>query len=623
MHLFSESPPALVREGSAASVDHRVADEQVRTLYGHGVIVLFANIVNAMIVSIALWNTESHSLLVGWTGVMAIMVVLRWQIRRAYLRAPRTHEELGRWARAATAGSFVAGVIWGVGGALFINTSSPTSQLVVPFILGGMIASAAGTLSCYLPAFYAFLFPAMLPLVVKLAMVGDRSHYAMSITALLYLVLLRRVAQGVNRSIVESLRLRFENLGLIAELDAARKGLLDTNADLEERVRARTLQIESYAEERSRLIRATASQQRLESLGRLAGGVAHDFNNALSVVLGGTEALRTCDDAIEKGQILDDMEQSARNASGTARRLLTFSRGNPTSEGTSNPRRVIERFAKGLSRMLPENIELVTECSGDDLIPFPEGLLEQALLNLVSNARDAMTESGVLTLRSRTVREEVVIEVADTGTGMDESTRARIFEPFFTTKGEKAVGLGLATVWGSVVAAGGTVDADSVLGQGTTFRMTFARRAPAPAKDEAVAEKVEAPSNVTTSVPPTRVLLLEDEAGVRHVLERTLAKAGHVVSSHEIAATARTALEKEAFDLLLTDSVVPGGGVGDLIQRFVATYPDAPVVICSGYVKEQLLLDGIEADAYRFIEKPFRAREVVAAIDEALRAAKR
>ncbi|MFO0735341.1 MAG: ATP-binding protein [Labilithrix sp.] len=617
MHLFSESPEAAATEASPGrdSIDERVADEQVRALYGHGVVVLLANVVNATIVSIALWNTEPHSLLLGWTGAIAFMVALRWQVRRAYLRATRASEELPRWTRAALTGTFVAGVLWGGGGVLFVTPSSPTSQLVMAFVLGGMVASAAGTLACYLPAFYAFLFPAMLPLIVKLAMAGDGAHYAMSAMAMLYAVLIARVAQGVNGSIVESLRLRFENLGLIEELDTARKNLLGANADLEERVRERTLQIESYAEERDRLIRATASQQRLESLGRLAGGVAHDFNNALSVVLGGTEALRTCDDAEEQRQILDDIEQSARNASSTARQLLTFSRGNPTAEGTSNPRQVLERFAVGLRRMLPENITFSTECTGDDLIALPEGLLEQTLLNLVSNARDAMGGGGALTLRSRTVGEEVVIEVIDSGIGMDEATRARIFEPFFTTKGEKAVGLGLATVWGTVIAAGGTIDVDSAPDKGASFRIAFPRRAPPPA---AVADP--AAVSRASAQRPARVLLLEDEAGVRRVLERTLAKAGHEVSSHEVAATARRALETEEFDCLLTDSVVPGGGVGDLIQRFVATHPGAPVLVCSGYVREQLIVEGIEADAYRFIEKPFRSQDVLAAIDEALRA---
>ena len=590
-----------------ASVAGRVADEQVRALYGHGVTVLFANVVNATIVAIALWSTCDHALLVAWTGAIAIMVALRWQIRRAYLRAPRTPEELPRWARAAILGTLVAGVLWGTGGFLFVTASSPTSQLVMAFVLGGMVASAAGTLACYLPAFYAFAFPALLPLVVRLAMMEGGAHYAMSVMAMLYAVLLSRVAQGVNRSIVESLRLRFENLGLIERLDAA-------NADLEVRVRERTEKIESYAEERDRLIRATASQQRLESLGRLAGGVAHDFNNALSVVIGGAEALRTCNDAVERSQILDDIEQSAQNASGTARQLLTFSRGNPAAGGTSNPRHVIERFAKGLRRMLPENITFSTDCTDDVFIAFPEGLLEQALVNLVSNARDAMSEGGAITLRSRAVGDDVVIEVIDTGAGMDEAIHGQIFEPFFTTKGEKAVGLGLATVWGTVVTAGGTIDVASAPDKGSTFRMTFARRAapPAGAATDAV--------RPATSERPTRVLLLEDEAGVRRVLERTLAKAGHHVSSHEVAATARSALETEAFDCLLTDSVVPGGGVGDLIQRFIAANPRAPVLVCSGHVREQLIVEGIVAASYRFIEKPFRPQEVITAIAEELQA---
>jgi len=583
--------------GAPITVEARVASEQVRTLYRQGVFVLLANVVNAVIVSCALWGAVAHEWLVVWTGAMSLMALVRWRVRGAYLAAPRAPAETATWARRAAMGSFTAGLLWGVAGALFPIEGSMAAQLVVVFVLGGMGASAAGTVSCYLPAFYAYFLPSVLPLVVKLAWLGDRSHLWLSAMAALFVVLMSGVARNISKAIVASFRLRFENQDLVHELAGAKHDLLQVNAELERRVAERTVQIARQADDRARLERDLQAARRLESIGRLAGGVAHEFNNALSVVIAGIESLRDPRLLAEQPQVLADMEASARTATESASRLIAFSRGRPDQRGQCQPHHVLERFASGVRRMLPESLVVEVQAKESGFIDLPPSHLEQVLLNLVLNARDAMPRGGIIQLRSRTEGELVVVEIADQGEGMDDATRQRAFDPYFTTKGEGSSGLGLAAVWGLVTGVGGTIDIDSHPGTGTLFRLTF------PRTEEVAPRKATATPSPTTR--PRRILVLEDEGGVRRVIERLLRGDGYQVSSHAMADTAREALLTESFDCLITDSIVPGGGVSELVKEFVKSNVSAPVVVCSGYVGEQVLLDGINSDSYSFIAKPF------------------
>jgi signal transduction histidine kinase len=281
-----------VDNGAPVQVEARVATEQVRQLYRQGVFVLLANVFNAVIVTGALWHAVGHGLLLGWTAAMSIMAVIRWRLRHAYMAVPRVPSETGTWARRAVAGSCAAGVLWGMAGGLFPTEGSLVAQLVVVFVLGGMGASAAGTISCYLPAFYGYFLPSILPLVVKLAWLGDRAHLSLSAMAALFVVLMSGVARNISRALVASFRLRFENQDLVNDLARAKRDLLEVNADLERRVAERTVQIARQADDRARLERDLQGARRLEAIGRLAGGVAHEFNNALSVVIAGIESLR-------------------------------------------------------------------------------------------------------------------------------------------------------------------------------------------------------------------------------------------------------------------------------------------------------------------------------------------
>jgi len=267
----------------------------------------------------------------------------------------------------------------------------------------------------------------------------------------------------------------------------------------------------------------------------------------------------------------------------------------------------------------------------------------------VINARDAMPDGGTVILRCAAVGDELAIEVIDQGVGMDDAIRSKIFDPFFTTKGEAGTGLGLAMVYGTITNGGGRIEVDSAPGAGSTFRLLFPRRpasvaapAPAPASGSASAAPhaelalpaapvvLAAGSGAALPIAPhptlslaaapvgRRVLLLEDEPTLRHLMERMLARGGYVVSSHELATSARATVAADRFDLLVTDSLVPGGGVGPLIRAFRVANPGAPVVVCSGYITDQAVIEGIDRDEYSFLAKPFTPRVLLAALDREL-----
>lgn len=359
-------------------------------------------------------------------------------------------------------------------------------------------------------------------------------------------------------------------------------------------------QREALARERERMADAAAASQRLESLGRLAGGMAHDFNNALSVILAGIEDLQT--DPIDRDQILADIATSARSAADTSRRLLTFASTQPTN-GACSPVAQIEGFVPGVRRVLPPNVPLVLDLEAVGRVPLDAGELDQVLLNLVLNARDAMPQGGTITVRCRRRPPLVTIEVVDTGVGMTKEVQDRIFEPFFTTKGPSGTGLGLATVWGTLTRVGGHVDVDSTLGQGTTFRLSLPELPDGPT-DLQVARPL------LTPVEGRGVLVVEDDPAMRRALERSLRAGGYDVVSEETIPEARRHVAGP-FDALVTDAHVPGGDVPALIEAFRRAHPGRPVVVCSGAPTDQLRAEGFHQPDLTFLPKPFSTSDLL------------
>jgi len=375
--------------------------------------------------------------------------------------------------------------------------------------------------------------------------------------------------------------------------------------------------------------------QKMESLGQLAGGIAHDFNNVLSASLMHLAMLQE-DESLgpEVRNSIAELEEHTQKAVGLTRQLLLFSRRTEAQGTPINLNVVVNGLLKMLKRFLRENVRLDYEAAPSlpSIIGDP-GMIEQVLLNLAVNARDAMPEGGVLSIRTYVADSGpsserrsppssapawVVLSVSDTGCGIEGNALAQIFDPFFTTKTEgKGTGLGLATVRGIVNQHRGRIEVESRPGEGTTFRVFFPTGTPdriGPAEESAG----PSPGNRLEAGTET-VLLVEDESGVRKMTAALLRGRGYQVFEAE---TGMEALgiwreRRKQIDLLLTDLIMPDAVSGlDLARRLQDEQPGLKVLLTSGYSAD-VMLDGV-ASNFRFLPKPYSQRSLTEAVRQCL-----
>jgi PAS domain S-box-containing protein len=386
-------------------------------------------------------------------------------------------------------------------------------------------------------------------------------------------------------------------------------GLIAISRDITDRKRTEALLLQS---------------QKLDSLGRLAGGVAHDFNNLLTVILCSAEAQRAALDAglpVEREDV-EQVQAAGERARDLTRHLLAFARKQVNEPATVDLGAMVSRSEALLRRMLREDVRLATR-SGPD--PWPvrcdPAQIEQVLFNLVVNARDAMPHGGVLEVSTENVSvpagtpdlpqgDWVRLRVADSGTGMSPEVQEHLFEPFFTTKeSSRGTGLGLATVYGIVRQAGGHVRVRSVAGQGTTFDVLLPRAGP-----EAVAER--AGPSTRPVVGTETVLLVEDDAGVREVAARALRAAGYEVveaaGAEEATTAVRAALRPPG--ILVTDVIMPGSTGRELADRLRAERPGLPVLFLSGHSHDLIGPHGVLEPGVAFLAKPFTTSALLAKV---------
>jgi len=382
---------------------------------------------------------------------------------------------------------------------------------------------------------------------------------------------------------------------------------------------ARALADAAVRRERVQLQRQLAQAQKLEAIGRLAGGVAHDFNNVLTAILGSAELLLLDTppgaNAREEVEIIRD---AAVRAQELIRQLLAFSARQVLQPAVVDLNDLIKNLGRMLRRLIGEDLVLATELA-DDLgaVRVDPGQVEQVLVNLAVNARDAMPDGGRLTIRTENVPSEsqVLIEVADTGIGMDAATLARVFEPFFTTKERgKGTGLGLASVYGIVRQSGGHIAVRSTPGAGTTFRIHL------PRVDEPVDVSRAAPL-VTAPVAGTETILVaEDEQIVRVLVRKVLEQAGYMVLLAGGGAEALRLAERHPgpIQLLVTDVVMPGMNGRELARRLVERRPMTKVLYLSGYADDAVERHGVLDPGTAFMQKPFSPSALATRVREVL-----
>lgn len=371
--------------------------------------------------------------------------------------------------------------------------------------------------------------------------------------------------------------------------------------------------------------------QKMEAVGQLAGGVAHDFNNLLTAILGFSSFVAdTFEGDDPRRADMQEVIKAAARATKLTTQLLAFSRQQILQPTTVDLNALVSGIRPMLGRLVGEHLD-VAEILADDLglVRADAGQLEQVLVNLVINARDAMPSGGRLAIETMNADLDdtfmqgaaiqpgpyVMVSVTDTGTGMTEETRQRLFEPFFTTKEQgRGTGLGLSTVYGIVKQSGGYISVYSEIGKGATFRVYLPR--------------VDADEQITPVAAPERgsssgtenVLLVEDDAAVRFLSRRILEKSGYMVHEAGNPTEAEALFERMAgeFDLLLTDIVMPGSNGFQLYQRLALRAPELKVLYMSGYTRDAIVSHGRIDPGIEFLQKPFtfsalsqRVREVL------------
>ncbi|MEO7361581.1 MAG: PAS domain-containing protein, partial [Gemmatimonadaceae bacterium] len=381
--------------------------------------------------------------------------------------------------------------------------------------------------------------------------------------------------------------------------------------------------------ERRNLEEQYQQAQKMEAIGRLAGGIAHDFNNLLTAILGYCELLMA---ALPAGDVhrtdLQEIQKAGTRASGLTQQLLAFSRREIIAPTLLNLNTVVLEMESMLQRLIGEDVSVELHMHGNlSLVKADRGQVEQIVMNLAVNARDAMPKGGRLSIETANIELDelyqkshfdakpgsyVALIVSDSGTGMTSEVRARLFEPFFTTKEVgRGTGLGLATVHGIVKQTGGTVNVYSEVGKGTSIKVYF----PMVTGTATVAEPVTASPPHSSS---EAVLVVEDEAGLRELIPRLLRRQGYTVHVAENADAAQQLFNTYQIDVLLTDVVMPGASGPELTARLQTQRPGLKVLYMSGYTEDAIVHHGVLDPDIAFLHKPFTSDSLSRKLREVL-----
>ena len=380
--------------------------------------------------------------------------------------------------------------------------------------------------------------------------------------------------------------------------------------------------------ERRQLEMRLRESQKMEAIGRLAGGVAHDFNNLLTAILGYADlALGDASASRTVREEIEEIRKAAQRAAQLTKQLLAFGRRQIRRPTRVDVDAVVRDTDRLLTQLVGEHIQLTVHAGARGaLVHMDPSELDQILVNLAVNARDAMTQGGTVTIETsrshlatdRGQGEFVLLTVSDTGAGIDEETMPHIFEPFFTTKGESGNGLGLSTVYGIVEQNGGRIEVDSTVGVGTRFAVYL------PIAPDSLAARLTPALPMSAVVQAATVLLVEDENAVRILAHRILERAGYRVLDARHGADALLLWQQHGgqIDVVVTDLVMPEMGGRVLADTLHAANPALPIVFMSGYSDDEMTRRGFADTQVAFLAKPFSADSLVGAVRAALLAAR-
>ena len=379
------------------------------------------------------------------------------------------------------------------------------------------------------------------------------------------------------------------------------------------------------AEAARREAEAVANQaQKMEAVGQLAAAIAHDFNNALLVIKGWNEMRGKTDSDDRQREATEAIEQATEHSARLGRQLLTFSRKDIRTPRVLRLNQLVTGMAESLRHLIGPHIELTLDTQANALVYADESQLQQLLFNLVINARDAVADSGNIRISVHHVPARefgdfepgvdqcVALVVEDDGPGIDDAIQTRVFDPFFTSKSAgKGTGLGLTTVANIVQQSGGHIDLQSQPGK-TRFSIIL------PATEADSADIPDDPQVLGTGQLGFRVLVLEDDPQARNMIVSALTLNGNEVLECDSgeAAVSLLSSDQKRFDLLCSDAVFPGDQLSDVLGAFERHSPEGRVLICSGYVQEELAIRKLESGEYAFLAKPFTGSQLIARIHD-------
>jgi signal transduction histidine kinase len=633
--------------------------EQVRLLYANAPAGFVATVLNVVLLALIQWPVIAPPRLMIWLasmlGLTALRAVMVWRFQR---RAPAP-PAIGRWGTLFGLGTLGAGLGWGSTGVWLFPVASLTHQVFLAFVVGGMIAGAVGLLSARMGVFLSFACPAAVPIIVHLLAQDDPTSRTMSGMATLFTLVSIFTAWKLHCTIRTSLHLRFDNADLVAavmaekarvehfnmeltaeitERQRAEAALRTAQEALEERVQARTAELATTLEqlqiemvERQCLAEELRQVQKMEAVGRLAGGVAHDFNNILAAMIGFTElATQNMPASSPAWHQLQEVLRAGQRAKALVHQILTFSRRTAQAHTPVQLPLLVEEALALLRASLPSTLEIrrhLDPAVGAVLADPTQ--LHQVLLNLCANAKYAMRQTGgVLEVRLEAVEVDtalaaqhptlhlgpyVRLTVRDTGQGMPPDVVERIYDPFFTTKAAgEGTGIGLSVVHGIVVNHGGTITVESQVGQGTTFIIYL------PCIPWDMADEVQADEPIPHGLG--RLLFIDDEPALVRLGYSVLTQLGYDVAAYTCSAEALAAFQAapHQFDLVITDYTMPQM-TGDVLTRALRRLrPDIPIILETGFGHtidtEQITALGIDA----FLLKPWTVRELARTIAQVL-----
>ena len=571
--------------------------QQIRSSFAHLPLTLSVSALNSTLLGAVLLDDVSRATIFIWVGIqlsLSFMRIALWYAHRRFDTAPTSAPW---WGYVATGGAFLSGVAWGY--APLLTTVSATHLLFVALVICGMCAGAATVHAAHAPTMLAFVAPAILPLIITFFV---RDQTVFGLMACVFAMSMVIASRKFRDWFCEVTSAQLELAERTQELDAANRRLRQ--------------EIANHRSTEEKLYQA----QKLEALGRLTAGIAHDFNNLLMAIGGATGQIAVLGEPTNAPRVRTILRSVDRGATLT-RQLLAFGRKQNLEPRSVDINVMLREWEKLLLATLGGYAQLVLRLDPSPMIAFVDAAqLENAVLNLVINARDAMPIGGTLTIttdrRHLSGREDgteglvgdfVRLAVTDTGHGMSEEVRLRAFEPFFTTKGMQAgSGLGLSQVYGLVQQSGGMVRIDSEVGEGTTVALYLPQ-----------SHQVEPIQHMTDPEIPIgrhsgRLLLLDDDAEVRETVSAMLQTAGYTVVEFDTADRALDELRQRSADVLIVDFAMPDMRGDQFAAAARRLHPAVPILFITGYIEPAML-----RQERWMLHKPFHAAQLVDVVEQA------